>query len=464
MELLLENALVLTCDAARSVRPGATVAIAGGRIAAIGEAETLRAAHPEAERVDLSGKAILPGLINSHTHTLLMVLRGTVEDMSGDAIYGYMSPISFAMTAQERAAMAELGCLEAIRSGTTTLVDPFRHVTDYADAMIESGLRLYLSESAADALTLEIRHGRYVYDRAWGETFLARAEDLIARYHGAADGRVKVQVAAHAPDNCSPWMLGELSALAARHGLRRTVHLSQSPIERDQVRAAHDATSAEYLDRHGWLADDVVAAHWTFCTPDDIALLARRGVHFAHCPASSSRRGPHPARADLASDAGVNIVLGTDNMSEDMFAAMAIGAIVQRGTRGRSVDPAPQALLDGATRNGAAALGELADLGTVEVGKCADLAIIDLSHPALCPAINLVSNIVHYGTPEMVDSVLVGGRFVMRGRRVLTMDQGAVVRRAQAATEAAWARLLAAGDLAAPPFTVPGFGFGAGRG
>ncbi|WP_162409021.1 amidohydrolase family protein [Acuticoccus sediminis] len=463
MVLLLDNALVLACDDARSVLPNTSVAIDGGRITAIGDPAALRAAHPEAERVDLTGKGILPGFVNSHTHTVLTVLRGTVEDMSGDAIYGYMSPISFAMTPEERAAMATLGCLEAIRSGTTTLVDPFRHVTGYADAMIESGLRLYLSESAADALTLEIRRGRYVYDRAWGEAFLERTHDLIARYHGAADGRVTVQIAAHGPDNCSPWMLGELNALAARHGLRRTVHLSQSPGEVEQVRAAHGATSAQYLDRHGWLGPDVVAAHWTYCTAEDIALLAERGVHFAHCPASSSRRGPHRARADLAIDAGVNIALGTDNMSEDMFATMAIGAIVHRGTRGRSVNPQPQALLDGVTRNGAVALGELDQMGSVEVGKRADLAIIDLAHPVLCPTINLVSNIVHYGTPEIVESVVVGGEFVMRDRKVLTLDQGEVVRNAQAATEAAWARLLAAGDLATPRSTVPDFGSRPGR-
>lgn len=456
--MLLENALILTLDEDRSVREGSTVAVVDGRIDAIGDTSTLRERYPDLERVDLSGKALLPGFINSHTHTVLTVLRGTVEDMAGDAVYGFMSPISFAMTADERAAMATLGCLEGIKSGCATMVDPFRHVTSYADAMVATGLRLYLAENAADARTLEIRHGRYTYDREWGQPFLDRTEDLIARYHGAAGGRVKVQISAHAPDNCSPWMLAELNALARKHDLRRTVHLSQSPGEVAQVRAAHNATSAEYLDRNDWLGDDVVAAHWTFCTESDIALLADRGVHFAHCPANSSRRGPHKVRADLIIDHGVNVALGTDNMTEDMFQAMKIGSIVHRGAFGGGVRPNPQDLLDGATRNGAIALGELDGLGTIETGKHADFTVLDLANPTLCPAINLVANIVHYGTPEAVCAVIVGGEFIMRDRKVLTLDEATVVRDAQAAAEAAWRRLLGSEpNLKAPATTRPIF-------
>jgi 5-methylthioadenosine/S-adenosylhomocysteine deaminase len=109
--------------------------------------------------VNARGLAILPGFINAHTHTVLTALRGTVEDWSGEVIYRYMSPISYAMSDHERSVMASLGCLEAIRSGATTLVDPFRHVTTYAGAMADTGLRLWLSESCADIDTRKIRHG-----------------------------------------------------------------------------------------------------------------------------------------------------------------------------------------------------------------------------------------------------------------------------------------------------------------
>lgn len=455
--LLITGATVLTLDDGRTIIENGAVAIEGDHITAVGASDDLRQRFPDMETLDATGKAVMPGFINSHTHAVLLVLRGTVEDMSGDAIFGYMTPISFAMTSDERRALARLGCLEAIRSGTTTVVEPFRFVAGYAQGMVETGLRLWLSESGADALTLKIRQGVYEYDQAFGEAFLERIVTLVERFHDTEAGRVQCQMAAHAPDVCSPWMLEQLNDLARKHGLTRTVHLAQSPGEIKQVRAAYGRTPAEYLRDNGWLGSDVVAAHWTYCTDADIDLLAEHGVHMAHCPANSSCRGPHQVRAGRILDAGVNIVLGTDNMTEDMFEALKIGSIIHRGGRGGKhegggVDPMPQATLDAATRNGARALGAEADLGSLEAGKKADLTILDLNQAHLRPIINLVSSIVHYGHPGAVDSVMVDGRFVMRENKVLTMDEDAVIAEAQEATVAAWHRLHeTSGDIDLPP-------------
>jgi 5-methylthioadenosine/S-adenosylhomocysteine deaminase len=450
--VLITNATVLTLDDSYTLIDNGAVAIEDDRIAAVGASDDLRRRFPDMETLDATGKAVMPGLINSHTHAVLLVLRGTVEDMPGDAIFGYMTPISFAMTDAERRALARLGCLEAIRSGTTTIVEPFRFVAGYAAGMVETGMRLWLSENGADALTLKIRHGIYEYDRAFGEEFLQRITTLVEQFHDTAGGRVQCQMAAHAPDVCSPWMLGQLNDLARKHGLTRTVHLAQSPGEVEQVRAAHDRTPAEYLGDNDWLSDDVVAAHWTYCTDSDVDLLAERGVHMAHCPANSSRRGPHQAPLGRIQDAGVNIVLGTDNMTEDMFQALKIGSIIHRGGRGGGVTPTPRATLDTATRNAARALGRDADLGSLEAGKKADLVILDLNQAHLRPVINLVSNIVHYANPSAVDAVMVDGRFLMQGGRVLTMDEDAVIADAQEATVAAWHRLHeTSGDIELPP-------------
>ena len=454
-DVLITGATVLTLDAGRTIIPGGAVAVTGGRIAAVGGSDELRRRFPEMETLDATGKAVLPGFINSHTHAVLLVLRGTVEDMSGDAIFGYMTPISFAMTDGERRALARLACLEAIRCGTTTMVEPFRFITGYAAGMAETGMRLWLSENGADALTLKIRHGIYEYDRAFGEEFLDRIRAMVDQFHDTHDGRVKCQMAAHAPDVCSPWMLGELNDLARKHDLTRTIHLAQSPGEIRQVRAAHDRTPAEYLRDNDWLGPDVVAAHWTFCTDSDISLLAEHGVHMAHCPANSSRRGPHLARVGRIQEAGVNIVLGTDNMTEDMFQALKIGSIIHRGRRGSEreggVDPTPQTVLDSATRNAARALGDEAEIGSLEAGKKADLMILDLNQPNLRPVINLVSNIVHYGSSSAVESVMIDGRFVMRDRKVLSMNEDDVIGEAQEATVAAWHRLKeTSGDIDLP--------------
>ena len=455
-DVLVTGATVVTLDEEIGTLDDGAVAVRDGRIAAVGPSGDLAADHSDLEVVDARGKAVLPGFINSHTHTVLLVLRGTVEDMAGDAIFSYMTPISFAMTPAERAAIARLGCLEGILSGTTTMVEPFRHVAGYAQGMVDTGLRLYLGENAADALTLKIRHGVYEYDRAFGEEFLDRSVDLIERFHGAEGGRVHCQISAHAPDVCSPWMLGRLNELRARFGLTRTVHLSQSPGESKQVRDAYGRTSAEYLDDNDWLGPDVVAAHWTYCTASDIDLLAERGVHMAHCPANSSRRGPHQVLVGRILDAGVNIAFGTDNMTEDMFQALKIGAIIHRGRAGGAgprsgVDPTPGHALRAATVNGAKALGREGDLGTLTPGKIADLVIIDLDQAHLRPIINLVSSLVHYGHPGCVESVMVEGRFLMRDGEVTCMNVRDTLDAAQEATVAAWRRLHeTSGDIELP--------------
>jgi len=453
--LLITDTLAITCDDERRVLPRAAVLVEAERIAAIGPTEELEARYAHAERIDGRGLAVLPGLINAHTHTVLLALRGTVEDWEGDAVYGYMSPISYAMSAEERATFATLGCLEAIRSGTTTLVDPFRHVLDYAPAMAATGMRLWLSESCADIDTRRIRNGDYTVDPAFGALFVDRTIALIEAMHGSHGDRVRCQVAAHAPDNCSPSMLATVRELASRYRLTRTVHLAQSPGEVAAVRAAHGLTPAAYLDREGFLGPDLVGAHWSYCTRDDIALLAERGVLMAHTPASISRRGLHKALLGPIRDAGVTIAVGTDNMSEDMFQAMAFGSIVHRTGRGREreggVSPSPQQVLDMVTRNAASSIGAAAEIGSIERGKKADLTLIRLDTPAMRPLINPVSNLVHYGHPGIVHSVMVDGDFLMRDGEMLTIDEPDLLRRAEEATARVWARMLEANpDLQSP--------------
>jgi 5-methylthioadenosine/S-adenosylhomocysteine deaminase len=439
--IFIKDATVVTCDGQRRIINKGAVAIRGGEIIDVGETARMEPRYADFSMIQGSGKAVLPGFVNSHTHTVLTVLRGAVEDMEGDAVYGYMSPISYAMKQDERAAMAKLGCLEAIQSGTTTLVDPFRHVTDYAREMAETGLRLFLSENVADALTLKIRSGIYEYDRAWGEQSLERTVRLVEKHHNTYNGRLQCQIAAHAPDNCSPWVLERLMDLAKKYKLRRTIHLAQSRGELEQVRNLWGRTPTEYLQENGWLGPDLVAAHWTFCTAKDIEILAGSGTHMAHCPANSSRRGPHQAPFKNILGNGINIALGTDNMTEDVFHALKIGLILYRGGLGGGVNPNPQLLLDATTRHGALALGRQDDLGSIEPRKRADLTLINLNRAHLRPILNLTSNLVHYGHPGAVESVMVNGKFVMFEGKVLTMNEEDTIKSAQEAAESAWRRL-----------------------
>jgi 5-methylthioadenosine/S-adenosylhomocysteine deaminase len=231
--------------------------------------------------------------------------------------------------------------------------------------------------------------------------------------------------------------------------------MSQSMGEVDACQRAHGLTPAAYLDREGFLGPDLVAAHWTFCTRADIELLAARGVRMAHCPSSISRRGLHKALIGPIRDAGVRIVFGTDNMSEDMFQTMAIGSMLHRTGRGREVEggvvPGPQEVLDMVTRDAADSVGLGDATGSIEIGKLADLTFIDMNTPAMRPAIRPVSNLVHYGHPGVVHSVMADGVFLMRDRKMLTIDEPALLAEAQSVTRSVWERMIAANpDIARP--------------
>ncbi|MBY8975861.1 amidohydrolase family protein [Rhodobacteraceae bacterium NNCM2] len=435
---LLKNARYVSHESGLpEIHPG-HIAIEGTKIVAIRESLT-GTEFEDFQPLDMSDKLVSPGLINAHTHSVLLVLRGTVEDIEGNLVYQYMVPASYLLQSAERAAIARLACAEAIRSGTTTLVDPLRHVADYAPAMIETGLRLWLAESCADAVTTEVGKGTYRFDREFGETFLTRTRALIERFHGSEDDRVRVMIAAHGPDNCSPWMLGELTKLAREHDLRRTIHLSQIISEKVQVEKLHGCTSTEYLDANGFLGDDLIAVHWTFCNESDVETLAKARTWLAHSPASMSAKGPHPLPMRAILDAGVNITLGTDNMTEDMFQSMKMALTLHRGAYGRSVSPSPQQVFNYATANAARALDH-PGIGRIAPGMKADLAMFDLMSPTMMPRLSGISNLVHYGHPGLVTDTMVDGRFLMRDRVLTTIDERAAVVEAQQATESMWQR------------------------
>lgn len=450
---LFKNARYISHESGMPEVRAGHIAVEGKKIVAI--PETLNGSDFESfEVVDASDKLVSPGLINSHTHSVLLVLKGTVEDIEGNLVYQYMVPASYLLEPQERAAIARLACAEAIRSGTTTMVDPLRHVADYAPAMIDSGVRLWLAESCADAVTTEVGAGTYRFDREFGETFLTRTRALIDEFHGAEDDRVRVMIAAHGPDNCSPWMLGELKKLAREHGLRRTVHLSQIISEKEQVEKLHGCTSTEYLDQNDFLGDDLIAVHWTFCNDSDVARLAETGTWLGHCPASMSAKGPHPLPMRSILDHGVKIVLGTDNMTEDMFHAMKMAMTLHRGAYGRSVTPSPQTVFNYATVNAAKALDH-PEIGSIAVGMKADLALFNLMTPAMMPRLSAVSNLIHYGHPGVVTDTMVDGRFLMRDGHLTTIDERTAIVEAQAATDAMWER-FSAEDRGVPlPATDP---------
>jgi 5-methylthioadenosine/S-adenosylhomocysteine deaminase len=452
---LIHDTTIVTVDDAGTILHDAALVVAGARIAALGPTGELAARYPDAERLDGRGRAVLPGLANTHTHLARVLARGIYEDLSPPhtpPFTGGLAPLPLPeLSAEEERVMAELGALEAIRSGTTLVLEEGAKLDAYAGALLATGLRLVLCERAWDRAKASIgQPGPFEVDPKLADAGLTRIADFHARWHGKGEGRLTAGLAAWAPDLCSPELLGRLRKLQTELGALASVHLNQVWGEVAAVREQRGVLPTEYLARAGFLSDRLVAAHCRCMTPEEERLLGASRAAVAFNSAIAARRGLSPRVADLER-AGCRITLGSDNMAEDMVEVMRTALFMERVRRQDGQQPTPEEVLLWATRNGYRALG-VADGGWLAPGNRADLIVIDLRQPHLTPALRVVSCFVHQGHPSDVEAVMVDGRWIMRDRRVLTMDETAIVAEGDRIARGAWRRLFERrSDLTPPP-------------
>ena len=441
MAMIIHDTVVAS-DAGQSMRYGEAVVIDGDRITAIGPSAELLSRFADAERIDGRGKLVLPGFANCHTHLPFTISRGIEEDFSFPSTLGLPKGIAEYLSDDELTVMAQLGALEAIRSGTTAVFEIGPGIERYARVLVDTGLRLVLGESAWDLDRAKAaREDAFEYDDGRGAEGLARISDLHGKWHGAADGRVTVAVAAHAPEAVSPSLLGQLRDLQERLGTIATIHLSQSWWEVEAVQRVRGILPTEYLSRNGYLHDRLVAGHCRCMTEGEISLLGESGAYVSFNAAIASRRGlPVPA-GDLAS-AGCTIALGSDNMAEDMVEVTRTAMFMERVRTGSGERPTPETALRWATSNGYEALG-LADAGGLREGDKADLIVVNTERPHLTPTVRILSAFVHQGQAGDIEAVMVDGNWLMRDRVVLTMDEREIVAEAEQVGRRAWGRLLA---------------------
>ena len=443
--LVIHNTTVITVDADDRVLFDAAVAIDGTRIADIGGSPEILVRYGDADRIDGSGKAVLPGFANVHTHFELTLARGIYEDLSpphGPPFAGGMAELPLPMlSADERRTMCQLGALEAIRSGTTAVLEDSINLSDYAQAMVDSGLRITMTERGADRVGASIGEpGEFVADADAADDAVTRTKRAHADWHGAGEGRVRIAVSAHAPDMCSPDLLRRLRALQDDLDTIATIHLSQMWGEVEAVKLARGQLPTEYLADLGFLSDRLVAAHCRCMTPAEEELLGNAGVNVAFNSAIAARRGLSPRIREMA-DAGATIAMGTDNMAEDMVEVMRTGLFMERVRLADGRNPRPEDALRWATANGYRALG-LAG-GSIAAGNPADLIMIDLHQAHLVPLMRVVSSFVHQGRASDVVDVMVDGRWLMRDGVVLTMDEAQIVAEADHVARRAWSRVFA---------------------
>ena len=433
-DILINDGYIITMDAQRRILERGSVAIEGDKITAVGKDVQERADTV----IDARGKAVLPGLINAHTHLSMTLLRGVADDMPlMEWLETKIWPIEKNLTAQDSYLGALLGCLEMIKSGTTCFADQYFFMEDVARAIEEAGLRAMLSYGIIE-----------LDDPKRRESELRAGEKLVKACQGAAGGRIQAMFGPHAAYTCSPECLMQVKELSKKYKVGIHTHISETQDEVDRIMKKYGKRPVEHLDSINFLGPEVLAAHCVWLNEREIAITREQGVKPVHNPVSNMKTASGVAPVPEMLAAGIPVALGTDgaasNNSLDMFSEMKFAALLSKAHK---LDPTAlpaRVVLEMATINGAIALGLQDKIGSLEVGKKADIVMVDMKKPHLAPLHNVISHLVYSAVGGDVDTVVVDGKVLMRERGVLTLDEVKVLEETQKAADDLLARKEAA--------------------
>ena len=423
--LVIDNGTVVTMDDTRSVYFGGHVVIDNDRITSVGPGSwSAPSAAAAPEVIDASGMIVMPGLIDLHYHTA--VGKGLCDHLPlWESLEEFWYPSIRALDADSAYWAAAASYLESVKNGVTTVNDMYRRLPDLARAAADIGIRAVLSNDVA----LPEHNLDTLQDN----------KDAYDTVHGTADGRVEVYVGIEWLPLASPELLRDARALADELGTGIHVHLNESLTEVENSKERFGRRPTEVAYDAGLLGPDCVAAHCVWLSDTEIALMRETGTHISHNPSSNAKLGNGIARVPEMLSAGINVGLGHDavecNNSGDMFEVMKFASLIHRAARvDASLQQAPD-VLTMATRNGAAALGH--ETGYLAPGRKADVILVDTRNVMFTPlapgnADQLYSHLVFAANGSAVDTTIVDGQVLMRGRKLTTMDETTILREANA--------------------------------
>jgi cytosine/adenosine deaminase-related metal-dependent hydrolase len=432
---LIRNASILTMNDGMEVLSGA-VSIRDGRIAAVGT----EPAVPHDTTIDAGGAYLLPGFVQTHVHLCQTLFRGYADDLVLlEWLRTRIWPMEAAHTPSSLRAAARLACLELLRSGTTTVLTMETvHDTDAViEAVSETGLRATIAKSMMDETTPDAPARL----REPGRRSLDDSLALYARYHGTANGRIRVALGPRFALSCSRSLLEATAGASARDGMIVHTHAAEQQEEIALVRQVTGRSNVEYFEDVGLMSPRLNVAHCVWVTGREQEGIAARGVKVTHCPGSNLKLGSGIAPIHEMRALGINVSLGSDgaacNNHLDMFGEMRLAATLQ-AVRSRPGAITARDALWMATRGGAIALGLDADIGSVEQGKRADLILVAAGGPHLVPSRDPFSTLVYAAQPSDVRLTMVDGVVAVRDGHAEALDSAEI-----AATARAEARALA---------------------
>jgi 5-methylthioadenosine/S-adenosylhomocysteine deaminase len=418
VDLIVSGGTVVTMDASRRVIEDGAVAVAGGRIVAVGKRSDIVRQYAAREVIDARGRAVIPGLINGHTHVPMTLFRGIADDLDlNEWLTKFIFPAEAKNVNEEFVrAGTQLGLAEMIRGGTTTYCDMYYFEDAIAEETERAGVRGLLGETVIDFPVPD--------NKTWPDA-MRYTERYVARWKG--NRLITAAIAPHAPYTVSEAHLREVRAFADRTGAFVVTHVAETRKEVEDITRDHGARPVEYLARIGFLGPREVFAHTIHINEGEINLLKQNGVGSVHNPQSNMKLASGVAPLPQMMRAGVAVGLGTDgaasnndlDMWEEMDTAAKLHKLITNDPKTLTAEEA----LSLATINGARALHMESDIGSLEAGKRADIVVVDLDALNQTPRYNIYSHLVYATKAADVRTVVIEGRVVMRDRRLLTLNE-----------------------------------------
>lgn len=380
--------------------------------------------------IDATDKILLPGLVNTHTHLSMTLFRGLADDLALDEwLNDNIWPVEANLNGYYCYIGALLGAVELIKSGTTTFSDMYFYMEDVAKAVDESGLRAVLSYGMIDFGDEEKRKAE-----------IEENMNLFKNCNDTADGRIKVFFGPHSPYTASEELLKEVRRLADETGIGIHIHVSETQKEIDDVSAEKGLRPFEYLDSIGLLGPDVVCAHSVWLSDKEIEIIKEKDVKISHNPCSNMKLASGIAPVSKLLENDICVAIGTDGASSnnnlDLIEELKTASLLQKvATLDPKVLTSDEAVAMG-TINGARALGLDDEIGTVEVGKKADLILIDTNCANMVPdSSNLSSNIIYAANGSNVDTTICNGQILMENKELTTLDEQEIYQKAREAID-----------------------------
>jgi len=431
VDLLLTNAIVVTMNPDGDTHNPGAIAINGDSIVAVGPADALAKTYTAAQAIDLGGRAVIPGLVNAHTHVPMTLLRGLADDLRLDVwLMGYIMPVEREFVSPDFCRLGTLlACAEMIRSGVTCFADMYYFEEDVARATADAGLRALCAQTVLKFPTPDAKSY---------EDSLDYARDFISRWKGHP--LIVPSVAPHAPYTCTPEILRATAALAAEFDVPLHTHLGETALEQTNNRKEHGMPVIPWVKKNNLFEAKVLAAHCVHVDDGEIRTLRNANAGVAHNPTSNLKLASGVAPVTKMLELGLNVGIGTDgpasNNDLDMFEEVRLAAILAKGFSGDPTVLPARTAMTMATRLGAAALHFGGLTGSLEPGKRADLAVVNLQSVHNSPTFthdpnSIYSQLVYTTHSHDVTDVMCNGKWLMRNQKLLTLDEAALTTAAQ---------------------------------